>query len=535
MNKRIYNILFHTHTISGILISVGLYIIFFAGSFSFFREEINSWERNEPVMEKGFGNANLNILMDSINKNHDTFGRDISFNKHVEDRRLRVNLSASKDTTAQQEGVKREFFYIDADTQSAFDYESNYSIGEFLYRLHFFAQLNLYGTIGYLLAGIISFFFLFAIITGLIVHWNKIVSNFYVFRPRARLKTIWTDAHTALGVIGLPFQFIYAVTGIFFIIATALVSPPVLSIIYDDDLEKMYEDFGFGQRDFPLAMEEAEVPVDLNKFIRKTESHWPDFNIKTLSLYNYGDKNMHVGLQGTPKYEKQFIGQGELIFNAATGKIVLEKNPFENTSYVEGARGVMSRLHFGDYGGLGLKIVYFILGIISCFVIISGILIWLVARDKKHIAEKKRKFNAWVGWGFLSICLSLYPATAFTFVAVKLFLPDFDPERMTHIYHIFFYSWLVLIILFTLKKDNFFTNKYTLISGAVLGFLIPIANGIVSGNWFWKTYAKAHYDIFFIDVFWMVLAATTLIIALRLKRIKPNSKNKQKSIATNKK
>jgi uncharacterized iron-regulated membrane protein len=49
MSNRIYNILFHTHTISGIFISLALYVIFFAGSFSFFRDEINSWERNEPL------------------------------------------------------------------------------------------------------------------------------------------------------------------------------------------------------------------------------------------------------------------------------------------------------------------------------------------------------------------------------------------------------------------------------------------------------------------------------------------------------
>lgn len=69
---------------------------------------------------------------------------------------------------------------------------------------------------GYYLSGFVAFFFLFAILTGIIVHWKKIVSNFYLFRPMAKLKTLWTDAHTALGVIGFPFQFVYAVTGAFF-------------------------------------------------------------------------------------------------------------------------------------------------------------------------------------------------------------------------------------------------------------------------------------------------------------------------------
>lgn len=37
MDPRKYNIYFHTHTISGIFIAALLYVIFFAGSFSFSR------------------------------------------------------------------------------------------------------------------------------------------------------------------------------------------------------------------------------------------------------------------------------------------------------------------------------------------------------------------------------------------------------------------------------------------------------------------------------------------------------------------
>lgn len=49
MSKRTYNILFHLHTVSGIVISVALYVIFFTGSFSFFRDEIVNWERGHTV------------------------------------------------------------------------------------------------------------------------------------------------------------------------------------------------------------------------------------------------------------------------------------------------------------------------------------------------------------------------------------------------------------------------------------------------------------------------------------------------------
>jgi uncharacterized iron-regulated membrane protein len=45
MNLRRYNIYFNTHTISGIIICAILYVIFFAGSFSFFKNEINAWQK----------------------------------------------------------------------------------------------------------------------------------------------------------------------------------------------------------------------------------------------------------------------------------------------------------------------------------------------------------------------------------------------------------------------------------------------------------------------------------------------------------
>ncbi|MEN7548792.1 PepSY-associated TM helix domain-containing protein [Rapidithrix thailandica] len=519
MSNRVFNILFHTHTISGIVISAVLYVIFFAGSFSFFRDEIISWERNEPVLESNLPDLDLNAMLDTLQQGQDLYGRDITFSKYLEGQRIAVNLSAPKATTGEQKGRKRgSYYYMNIDDFKTYTYASNYSIGEFLYRLHFLAQLNLYGRSGYLIAGIVSFFFLFAVITGVIVHWKKIISSFYVFRPKASWKNIWTDAHTALGILGLPYQFVYAVTGVFLIISTTVMSPPVLSFLYEGDTQKMYDDLGLGNKEFPMAMAKLEGEVDFNRFVETTQSYWSDFYIKSVKIYNYGDANMHVAVEGHPEYSRDFIGEGELVFNGKSGEIIHEKNPFENTSYIDGATGVLYRLHFGDFGGTGLRVVYFILGIASCFVILSGVLIWLVARDKKNVEERKRKFNRWLGWVYLAICLSMFPATAFTFLAVKLFVHEFDASRMTSIYQIFFYAWLFFIVLFTAKRDNFFTNKYSLIIGAVLGVLVPVANGIISGNWIWVTYSRGYNDILLIDIFWLIGSLLTFSIAITLKR-----------------
>lgn len=54
-----------------------------------------------------------------------------------------------------------------------------------------------------------------------------------------------------------------------------------------------------------------------------------------------------------------------------------------------------------------------------------------------------------------------------------------------------------------------------LLSASMLGFLIPIANGIITGKWFWTTF-NTQFQLFFIDVFWIILASISLNAALKM-------------------
>ena len=141
-------------------------------------------------------------------------------------------------------------------------------------------------------------------------------------------------------------------------------------------------------------------------------------------------------------------------------------------------------------------------------------MIWLVARDKKNIPEKKRRFNEGVVRIYLAICLSMYPITAASFIAVKVF----QPASQSFVYSFYFIGWLLLTVLFILKKDNYFTNKMCLVLGSVLGFLIPITNGITTGNWIWKSFLNQETQLFFVDAFWIVLASLTLYVSFKFKK-----------------
>ncbi|WP_225974592.1 hypothetical protein [Arachidicoccus ginsenosidivorans] len=147
------------------------------------------------------------------------------------------------------------------------------------------------------------------------------------------------------------------------------------------------------------------------------------------------------------------------------------------------------------------------MGLAGCIVIISGVMIWLVARNKKNIPEKKRRFNEWLARIYLSASIGMYPVTAAAFIAVKL-----NPDGgRGFIYQFYFWVWLVVTILLIIRRDNFKITRDCLLLGGLLGMAIPIVNGLVTGNWVWVSWRHGYYDILFIDLLWLVMSVATLV------------------------
>jgi uncharacterized iron-regulated membrane protein len=517
MEKRSYNIFFDLHAVSGIVLSVLLFVIFFAGSFSFFRDEIINWERNEPVTVKKAIDMNVDAALDTLQKKYTLYGREVAIHRGHDERRVSVNVSVSSDTTIKEAGG---FSYMDTKTFQSYDYPSSYSLGEFIYRLHFFAQIPY--PVGYYLSGFTALFLFFIVLTGILIHWKKIISNFYLFRPWAKLKTVWTDAHTALGTIGLPFQAVYAITGAFFMINIFLIIPDVF-FLYDGDQKKIYEDLGYAHPSFTFTRKKIATPVTINSMIAEVSNKWDEFYVTEVHIMHYGDEGMHVIVSGELEHAAKFTGIGEVIYKASTGEIVHEKDPYASTTYLDDVKNILYRLHYGDYGGYGLKIASFLLGLLSCFVIISGALIWFEARNKKSVPEKQKRFNKKVSNIYLAICLAMYPVTALSFIVVRFLPADMGSSRQTILYSVYFGCWLLLSVFFSWKRSNFFTNKYTLLSGAILAILIPVANGVSTGNWIWYTMDTQQFDIFIVDALWIGLSLISVYTLYRLKDVKPSS------------
>lgn len=548
MNIRNYNIYFNTHTISGIIICAFLYVIFFAGSFSFFRNDLAAWQQGESFSTFNKEEINYDYLLDSLGKTINLKGRDITFSLYHDGARSYMSYSDSKDSLENKSNLAKinagiedrnnwlnsdaKYFGYNFVNKKTGNYSENYDLAEFLYRLHFLAQLNEVpinigiGPFGYVVAGLTSFLFLFALITGILLHWEKIVSNFFIFRPFNKWKTVWTDMHTALGVIGFPFQLVYAITGVFLILNSVL-AIPFEKILYKGDSEKMYTELAYNHsKKLEYSYSELEFIPKVEKYVNEFGKKWPESKLTRITVHNYGDANMQIVLESRPLYAQYFPGYGIYNVRVKDNQVIEEKSPMQDATFVDHVKSLLYRLHFGDYAGYPLKFLSFIMGVMGCLVISSGIMIWLVARDKNNVKPVKRKFNFWLANVYLAICLSMFPTTAITFIAVKMG----KQVDQVYIYKVYFWTWLILSTYYILRKNLNRTNRETLFLGSITGICVPIANGVYSGDWIWKSFSEGKIDLFVVDLLWVVIGLIGLIICYQSNRYFNNLRTKIKKV-----
>ncbi|MEM8970175.1 MAG: PepSY-associated TM helix domain-containing protein, partial [Bacteroidota bacterium] len=182
----------------------------------------------------------------------------------------------------------------------------------------------------------------------------------------------------------------------------------------------------------------------------------------------------------------------------------------EERTYSYSVINFITKLHFGSFGGMTLRIIYFVLSLITCFMIISGVLIWRTARDNNKYTFKQKLFHHRVTKWYLAICLSMFPAFALIFLANKLVPMDLI-GRANWVNGIFFIGWLLLTLVGLRWKNYAQLNRNYLFLGGILSLGIPLANGIVTGDWFWQVW-NTFPRVAYVDVFWLGASLVSLYL-----------------------
>ncbi|MEL6535375.1 MAG: PepSY-associated TM helix domain-containing protein, partial [Bacteroidota bacterium] len=390
------------------------------------------------------------------------------------------------------------------------------TVGDTIYYLHYFRQIPVAGLF---ISGFVGLFFLFATITGLLIHWRNLFTKFFAFIKEGKWKTIWTNAHTVVGIIGLPFQVMYAVTGAFFGLLTLILLPSVV-VLYEGDTNQVFNKIN----------PENTIPVDphapkaehlaFSTLLQQVTEAYPDYHITRAVVKNYGKE----GALCTWRLDdpEGIVTTGSITMFMQDGVVLDEVSIFPTAkTYSQSVIDFITKLHFGSFGGLLLKVVYFILSLLTCFMIISGVLIWRTARDNGRYTVAQRRFHHRVTKFYLAICLSLFPAFAWLFVLNKA-IPMDMMGRTSWVNGLFFIGWLALTIVGLFWNNYGRLFKRYLWMGGVVSLLVPVANGLVTGDWFWQVWNTLPH-VAYVDVFWLGAGFTALFLAFRVVKPKMGS------------
>ncbi|MDR2335056.1 MAG: PepSY domain-containing protein [Burkholderiaceae bacterium] len=244
------------------------------------------------------------------------------------------------------------------------------------------------GTAGLWIVGVAALAMLVALVSGVITH-KRIFKDFFTFRARKGQRS-WLDAHNAVAVLTLPFQFMIAYTGLALSVLTFL--PAGVAVYYGT--QKADQERFLTELNEPGKPEASgrvmEVP-DLEPFVQRGQTLIGQ-PVRAVVIDHPGDAAARIGIYGwnedADAHGRLSPTTGMAMFSAATGEVLQVRLP----GAVDGgtpslAQSVMGGLHMVPFGGLALKWLYFVCGLMGSAMMATGAILFMVKRRHRHQGE----------------------------------------------------------------------------------------------------------------------------------------------------
>ncbi|MFT5757851.1 MAG: putative iron-regulated membrane protein [Alteromonadaceae bacterium] len=518
MNKDSLKALTNAHAWVGLVISTILFIIFFAGSLSLFRDDIIAWELNPHfAVNEQEGNLSLDRVISKVVQEYsiNTHGYFILSMPTAEQPLANLYF---EEKISEEEHVDKHLILAPDGKILGDGNGSNW--GDFLYQLHYNLHIP---EVGLYFVGIVTLFFFVALLSGVVIHWRKIISKFFQYRKDGK-KDKLLDAHNLIGVMGLPFHIMYAFSGLVFnLLIIYQVSYAV--VLYGGDQTKLFEAAGV----VDVHLEETNVitPVlGLDNLLVRAKKSVGEVSFTRVSIDHFGDESASVTFKGLDK--NQFSTRKEATYHIASGReLYLTKNNYDNN--LRGGLSVISSLHFGDFAGYLLRILFFILGIGTCYIILTGNLMWLQKksnlRDEKQNLVGLRIVNAMTTGGFIGTIF----ATAVGFTFTRLIPIDYVGRSDLIAYLFFGCLFTAIIVSLTIKSQKQFAAIFLKVTAVALA-TIPVMDWLFVSQGIKAMLKSGYYNVIVVEAMLLSLALFCWLIASRLfvnKRVEINEQERE--------
>ncbi|WP_217474798.1 PepSY-associated TM helix domain-containing protein [Stutzerimonas stutzeri] len=371
------------HTWCGLLLGWVLFAIFLTGTLAVFDQEIDWWMQPELTDRAQSATAAADVAQRWLMTHH---GDESNWNISLPTERSPA-LAVSVGERRRGGGG------TPLDPLTGEPVQARETIGGNFF-FHFHYTLHMPRLLGVWVVGFAAMAMLVALISGIIIH-KKIFKEFFTFRP-AKGQRSWLDGHNASAVLLLPFHLMITYTGL--VIFFLIYMPAAIDALYDGDAQAYFreaqparaaeqarsEPRGMGneqtRRDDTARLAPAAPLLALGEIVSRAEAHYGDGMIAALTVSNPGRADAQVTARPVLGNRIELTKGEGMTFNGVTGELIQAPDPSRISQLTQ---RVMAGLHFAQFGGYPMRWLYFICGLVSCAMIASGLVLYVVKQRRQ--------------------------------------------------------------------------------------------------------------------------------------------------------
>lgn len=487
------------HSWAGVVIGGLLFAIFWMGTLSVFDREIDRW-----MMPMTRIAATEVPSLDAIRPLVDRLasGADQWLVTFPTDRVPTLQLSVRD-----KQREIRETRLVDPASGMLLEEPGTLGGTGFFFPFHYSLHVRAFD-LGYWLAGFAGMAMLVMCVSGVIIH-KRIFADFFTLRIVRKPQRTTLDLHNVTGVLGLPFNFMIALSGLIIFMEVFIPSPQQIAYrsASADEGKAAFTAEAFGRFEREAVGRPAGL-ASLDTMQVEAMRRWNGERPATVRVVNAGDAAGYVEMRRAHD-KRATMHIDRLYFDAPSGRVIADLRTDKPAITVQ---RFFSGLHFIQFRHWTLRWLYFLGGLAGCVLIATGFLFWVQSRRKRHAKLGLRGVTIVEALAAGSTT-GIIIATLGFLIANRL-LPRGMAEREMAEMWVFYAVWVAAFGHAWARRRRVWVEHSWLIAAGALG--AALLNALTTGDTVFASAARAQWGVMGVDIMLLVACSIATLAAVRM-------------------
>lgn len=413
------------HTWTGILSGLALFIAFYAGALTVFKEPLLRWSTPPSAILQPVPLDAVQPLIAQTLATQPAALRGVTLKVEGDQAIPRLEWKV-RDPQADDHDDRDTHFYaatLAADGSVQVREEHPSQLVEFIDVLHRVvglpADIDPYRWI----MGAVAALYFVALISGVVVLLPSLVKDFFALRVGRNLKRMWLDAHNVVGIVSLPFHIVMALSAVVFAYHDQIYAVQDRMIHQGQWAQPPAS--SQGKPDNAPARNPADMllPSQLVQIVRQAAPGFEPNGLQYTQATGPRPRPMVRVWGKDPQAVSPRATGGFAALDPYSGKLL-------STDYLSGQQSTPNlfissffALHMASFGGTAVSWLYFLLGLAGAWLFYGGNLLWVEARRKAQrkggAMPTQRRDTAIMAAATVGVCLGCVAGLSLTLAAAK--------------------------------------------------------------------------------------------------------------------